>query len=204
MRVAFAFIVFVLLAITGCSAAKNPVTPKAAEKKTNRDGQQNNLAKDKGMNSSGRIPPSKDDAWTVAEGTFAGNPTYIRYRPNMAKHLGSADYPRRLTIIWKYKPGSAAEGLPSPDDLEKMHSFEKKISDALEKNSDAVITFIFTSNGQREWNFYIRDAQAVGRIINDTLEPGLPIEIQVEDDPGWSGFSEVLDSVEEKDEDKSK
>lgn len=141
------------------------------------------------------IQPSESDAWTISEGNQGGHPTQIRHRPNMAKHVGHPDYPRRLTITWDYESEPGANGLPSSKVLDEMHSFETTICDAFENNCDAVFVFAFTSNGNREWHFYIRDVEVVGDILNRTLKPGLPIDIAVEDDPEWSEFSSVLDMV---------
>ncbi len=138
-----------------------------------------------------------NDAWTVVEGKLDQTLTQIRYRPNAEKSIGNPQYPRRLTIIWEFEPNNIDGSLPYSDDLIQMQSFEVKLTDALEKDGVAIITFIYTASGQREWNFYIRDVEAASAIINKTIEPGLPLKISVEDDPSWSEYEHVLKMVKQ-------
>lgn len=144
------------------------------------------------------IPSAASDSWTVSEGSYAGQPTQIRHRSGLAAYVGHPDYPRRLTITWEYEAAEEFGALPSPQLLEQMHAFEEKLSDAFDENRDGIIAFIFTCNGTREWHFYIQDVEVIGDILNRTLETGLPISIEVEDDAEWSEFSDVLSMVSDR------
>lgn len=83
-----------------------------------------------------------------------------------------------------------------PNELQnaELGNFEDSVVDALDATELAILAFVFTCSGQREWHFYVSDIGAVGQAINEALagQPVLPIELTVEDDPEWSKFNSVL------------
>lgn len=151
------------------------------------------------------IPIADSDAWTLAEGKFREKPTLLRYRPNLKNFLGHSNYPRRLTIIWEYEEKEGRDGLPCDDQSDEMREFEDALIAVLDSDRIAILAFIFTHDGNREWNFYIGDVQVVGEKINEALadKPGLPISLEVEDDSEWTEMAKVLQDCEPSDESKS-
>ena len=148
------------------------------------------------------IPVADSDAWSIAEGNYSGCLTMIRFRPNLKNFLGHSSYPRRLSITWEYEKKDGSKGLPSNDQLDEMREFEDVLMKFLDPDGTAILAFVFTSNGFREWNFYIADAQVVGEKINEALldKPGLPISLEVVNDPDWSEMANVLASCKSKEE----
>jgi hypothetical protein len=140
---------------------------------------------------------ASNDAWTVVEGSSSGIHKEIRYRPNLVNYEEKTKFPKQLTIIWKYEPAKEAKGLPYSDDLDEMQDFETKLTDVFEKEGVALITHIFTSEGEREFNFYANDIEKIGGILNDELAPGLPIKISIGDGSGWDSYLEIIDMVSE-------
>jgi len=136
---------------------------------------------------------ANDDAWNVANGTNPDKPSVLRYRPALQKRVGDPAFGRHLTIIWPYGSDNSS-GMPNDQQNTALGDFEDIVVDVIDATKLAILTFVFTSPGQREWHFYVSDAGAVGEAINEALagQPVLPIELSVEDDPEWSEFQEVL------------
>lgn len=139
------------------------------------------------------IPSANDDAWITAEGNEKGKPSLLRFRPNLERCLADPGYPRRLTITWIFDSGNSS-GLPSSEQIDDMRAFEDAIIDALDPDRCGVLAFVFTGDGVRQWHFYIRNTQEVGKRINAALSgfPRLPIELSAEDDDDWSELQKVL------------
>lgn len=138
------------------------------------------------------IEAVNSDAWNIARGTNPENPTVLRFRPSLEAFLGDKNYPRRLEITWKFEAVDAT-GMPSETQSADMKSFEDLIIEALDPERIAVLAFVFTSAGSREWHFYLSDVSEVGIRINKALAnvPRLPIELNVEDDPNWDELRPV-------------
>jgi hypothetical protein len=139
-------------------------------------------------------PISADnDAWNVANGTNPDKPSVLRYRPNLQERIADPAYGSHLTIIWPYDSDNKS-GMPNDLQNIELGNFEDTVVDALDSSDLAILAFVFTCAGQREWHFYVSDVGAVGQAINEALagQPVLPIELTVEDDPEWSEYQEVL------------
>ena len=139
------------------------------------------------------VTPADSDAWNVAHGKDPEKPSILRYRPNLSGTVGDPSYSKRLTIIWPYG-GDNDSGMPNEEQSAALKKFEDTMIEALDATGLAILTFVFTSAGQREWHFYISDVDEVGHAVNEALvgQPVLPIELGVEEDPGWSVFRQVL------------
>jgi hypothetical protein len=132
------------------------------------------------------------DAWNIAKGKDPENPTVLRFRPSLEAFLGNEDYPRRLTIVWKFETADAS-GMPTDIQSADMKDFEDLLLEALDVDRIAILAFVFTSKGTREWHFYLSDVDEVGIRINKALAsvPKLPIQLNVEDDPNWDELRQV-------------
>ena len=144
------------------------------------------------------IPPADSDAWNLAEGASAGQPTLIRYRPSLAAYLGDSRYPRRLTITWTYDTN--ASGMPTHEESDRMRCLEYALDSALDPDRVAILAFVFTHAGERKWHYYVADIKTVGERINRALadQPQLPIALEVEDDPDWREMRMVLRGCKDK------
>lgn len=140
---------------------------------------------------------ASEDAWNIAEGQHDGYPAQIRYRPEINIEFLQSRFNNLLTITWEYELKEEDNYLPGPGDFDSMHNFETQLTDSLEENEAGVITFIFTSNGKRIFNYYVNDIDAVSDILNTRIEPGLPIQLSVEEDEEWLEFKNILELVGE-------
>lgn len=140
------------------------------------------------------------DEWTLAEGDIEGRPSVLRFRPSLSKVLGNPRLPRRLVVTWEYGDDGGT-GMPDPETSEDLEIFEDALHEALDGDRTAVLAFVFTHIGVREWHYYFSDIEAVGERINEALseQPDLPIEIKAFDDPDWNEMSAVLESVKDLD-----
>lgn len=136
-----------------------------------------------------------EDSWATANGSIDGRPSTVRYRPGLSSALGHPALPRRLLITWEYGDDGES-GLPS--DEAALHAFESALHDALDRDRTAVLAFVFTHLGVREWHYYVDDLDAVSDKINDALadQPDLPIWIKAFDDPEWTELASVLRRLE--------
>lgn len=142
------------------------------------------------------ISSANTDAWVLAEGQFQGKPSLLRFRPGLREYAGNPNYPRRLIVKWPYNEDDPS-GMPSSSQSDELGSFEDALVDALDTERLAILAFVFTHAGVREWHFYIGDASEVGKRINLALSdyPKLPISLQVENDSGWNEFLMVLNTA---------
>ena len=142
------------------------------------------------------IPSAETDAWNVAEGTDQGTPSLIRYRPNLQEYMGDNRYPRRLVIIWEFEKDNSS-GMPSNEQSDNMRALEDAVVGVFDHDKYAVLAFVFTKSGIREWHFYLNDVDEAGARINNALSelPKFPISIQVEDDENWDALREVFEIV---------
>jgi len=85
-------------------------------------------------------------------------------------------------------------GLPTDDQSEELKHFEDSLQMALDPDRVAILAFVFTSAGIREWNYYCGDMAQVGESINAALadSPDLPITLESRSDPEWSEMGQVL------------
>ncbi|HAV13243.1 MAG TPA: hypothetical protein DCX06_07115 [Opitutae bacterium] len=138
------------------------------------------------------IAAANSDAWNIAKGKNPEKPTVLRFRPSLEAFLGDEKYPKRLAIFWKFDAADYS-GMPTDSQSADMKEFEDILIEALDPDRLAVLAFVFTSSGTREWNFYLSDVSEVGVRINKALSavPKLPIELKVEDDPNWDELRQV-------------
>ncbi|WPJ96190.1 DUF695 domain-containing protein [Coraliomargarita algicola] len=139
-----------------------------------------------------KIAAANSDAWNIAKSKNPQQPTVLRYRPSLQKFLADENYPRKLTIIWKFAPADDS-GMPTDTQSADMKDFEELLLDVLDSDRLAILAFVYTTTGLREWNFYLSDTDEVALRINQALKsmPKLPIELHVQDDPDWEALRQV-------------
>ncbi|MDQ8195346.1 DUF695 domain-containing protein [Coraliomargarita sp. SDUM461004] len=140
-----------------------------------------------------KIVAANSDAWSIAKGKDPNNPSVLRFRPSLQHFLADANYPRRLTIVWTFEVTDSS-GMPSDTQSADMKVFEDRLLEALDPDLAAILAFVYTTRGTREWHFYLSDVNEVGIRINQALAsvPKLPIQLNVEDDPNWDELRQVF------------
>ena len=140
-----------------------------------------------------KLEAASTDAWNIAKGKNPEKPSVLRFRPSLEGFLGDENYPRRLMIVWQFEAADAT-GMPTDTQSADMKDFEDMLIHALDPDRLAVLAFVYTTGGTREWHFYLSDVSEVGIKINQALSniPQLPIELTVEDDPNWDELRQVF------------
>jgi len=84
--------------------------------------------------------------------------------------------------------------LPTDDQSEELKHFEDSLQMELDPDRVAILAFVFTSGGIREWNYYCGDMAQVAERINAALadSPNLPITLSSLSDADWSEMRKVL------------
>jgi hypothetical protein len=136
-----------------------------------------------------------EDTWATANGSIDGRLSTVRYRPGLSSALGHPALPRRLLITWEY--GDDGES-GQPSDETELHAFERTLHEALDRDRSAVLAFVFTHLGVREWHYYAGDLDLIDDKINEALadQPDLPISIKAFDDPQWTELAAVLRRIQ--------
>lgn len=106
-------------------------------------------------------------------------------------------YDKRVDITWAYGDGDTS-GMPDRATSEVM----EKVTDALQatfgKDPVAVMTGIYTGDGERNWVFYTTSLHIFQRKINEALADFdvLPLTFHAEEDPEWAEYSEMKEISE--------
>lgn len=77
------------------------------------------------------------DQWALAEGLHKGKPRVIRHREGLHGNPDLSGYPKLIRVVWTYPP--AANGMPSPDSSDQMHTFEGLLVAAVEPSLTAFL-----------------------------------------------------------------
>lgn len=99
-----------------------------------------------------------------------------------------------LTVIsWKYD-GSSNNGMPLPNDNQRMIKLEETIEDQIENDRVLRHAYSRTGNNLKELVYYIHSRDAFLEAFNKALatQPRYPIEISFYQDAKWEEFQRLL------------
>lgn len=76
-----------------------------------------------------------------------------------------------------------------------MEEVQERLTSEFDKDPVAVLTGVYTGDGERNWVFYTLSTHIFGKKLNQALEslPLLPLEIYAENDPDWAEYDEMCD-----------
>lgn len=100
----------------------------------------------------------------------------------------------RVEVTWRYD--GDASGMPDFETSSLMEQVQDALTDTFKKDPVAVLTGIFTGDGERNWIFYTLSTHIFGRKLNEALAsfPVLPLEIYCENDPSWEAYDEMAEA----------
>lgn len=109
--------------------------------------------------------------------------------------------PQRLHVRLRFGDGSGA-GFPDPTESATLLHAEEVVVDAFA--DDAVFVAVVTAPGFRDLIFYAADASRCGAALNrlDHDAVGYPLELDIDDDPGWSHYRALFTDVVPADADR--
>ena len=107
----------------------------------------------------------------------------------------------RIEVTWKYN--SDISGMPDFETSSLMEEVQTSIEDTFKKDPIAVLTGIYTGDGERNWIFYTLSTNIFGKKFNEALQSFelLPITIYAENDPEWNEYQEMKSLTEINSED---
>ena len=138
----------------------------------------------------------KDNWFSAAAESDNGAPIFINGRMDLEAFKNSGKFNERVEIYWNYKKGF--NEMPHDDEGKLMEEVLETLKKAMEKDKLAILTGVYTGNGERTLVFYTRTARVFGERLNETLAPFelLPIELYVEKDREWNEYNEMLEAQE--------
>ena len=110
--------------------------------------------------------------------------------------IATGKYNDRIEITWKYTPDK--NGMPDFKTSSLMEQVTDELNNAFAKDSAAVMTGIYTGDGERNWVFYTLNPKKFQYMLNDALKDFelLPITLYAEKDPEWNEYREMKDLSE--------
>ncbi|MFI3297140.1 MAG: DUF695 domain-containing protein [bacterium] len=129
---------------------------------------------------------------TMAE-TDNGMPMFIAGRDDINNFIESGKFKERVEIYWTYTPSH--NNMPSTEEGKLLEEVMNILQQVMEKDKLAILTGIYTGNGERTLVFYTRTSRVFGERLNEALinHPELPITLYVEIDPEWNEYHEMCE-----------
>ena len=138
--------------------------------------------------------------WTSPTESATGKLIMVTGRRGIEQAKESGQYNIRVEITWKYQ--GDASGMPDTPTSTIMEAVQDALQKVFTKDPVAILTGIYTGDGERNWIFYTTSIHIFEKKINQALAPFdlLPITIYTENDPEWLEYEEMKDASEIMDE----
>ncbi len=134
--------------------------------------------------------------WTSPTESETGALIMVTGRQGVEPVIATGKYNDRIEITWKYTPDK--NGMPDFKTSSLMEQVTDELNNAFAKDSAAVMTGIYTGDGERNWVFYTLNPKKFQYMLNDALKDFelLPITLYAEKDPEWNEYREMKDLSE--------
>lgn len=134
--------------------------------------------------------------WTSPTESETGALIMVTGRQGVEPVIATEKYNDRIEITWKYTPDK--NGMPDFKTSSLMEQVTDELNNAFAKDSAAVMTGIYTGDGERNWVFYTLNPKKFQYMLNDALKDFelLPITLYAEKDPEWNEYREMKDLSE--------
>jgi hypothetical protein len=113
------------------------------------------------------------DIWNVLKFALEDRPMIMRIRSDLESLSGHPEFGNRLRIVWEYECDNDI-GLPNNYDLSKINECDDLLGNALEADNHAILAYVSTCDGLRQWVFYISDIEESARRIDNVLPQDPP------------------------------
>ncbi len=132
-----------------------------------------------------------DDWWTAPAEGEDGKLILVTGRRAMDNVIATGVYRYRIEVTWPYE--SDDKGLPCYADSKIMEEITDALNGCFDLDPAAILTGIYTGDGQRNWVFYTRSLHIFQRKFNEVLAPfpPLPLNFEAEEDPDWQEYREM-------------
>lgn len=141
-----------------------------------------------------------DEWWTCPAEAENGKLIMVTGRRDMDEVIESGKYNFRVEITWKYEEDK--DGMPDVATSTLMEEVQDALQNDFMKDPIAVLTGIYTGNGERNWVFYTMNLRIFNRKFNEDLAAfeQLPLECYAEEDAEWAEYKEMREATEIEDE----
>lgn len=131
---------------------------------------------------------AKDRWWTYPAQAESGRTVIVTGHDGLDKEMESGKYIYRVDVSWKYD--ALPDGMPADTDAQLMEQATDAFHEALRRDKAAVLTGIYTGDGERDWVFYTKNLRIFSTLFNRALRDldQMPLEINAEEDPGWEEY----------------
>ena len=100
-----------------------------------------------------------DEWWTTPTESENGNRIIVTGRRGVENAIASGKFNDRIEITWKYD--SDKNGMPDFKTSSLMEAVTDALNAAFKKDQAAILTGIYTGDGERNWVFYTRNLKKV-------------------------------------------
>ncbi len=134
---------------------------------------------------------SQETWWTAPTESETGKLIMVTGRKDVEKFRSNPKFKIRIEVTWKYTP--LPDGMPDKATSEEMERVQEALVACFAKDPVAVLTGIYTGDGERNWIFYSLSTNIFGRKLNEALAefPILPLTIYCENDADWAEYDEM-------------
>lgn len=129
--------------------------------------------------------------WSVPAEAENGHLIIVTGRSDVDKFRNNPRFSIRVEVAWKYGgDGMPADNSEAADVLEGADEGFRRV---LQADPVAVLTGIFTGDGERTWVFYTLSTHIFQKKLNEALAelPLLDLKITAENDPDWEAYDEM-------------
>ncbi len=133
--------------------------------------------------------------WTApAQSHNNDNTIIVTGRRDMDHIISLGKFNFRIEISWKYSPDE--HGMPLLKESQLMEQVTDAILNAFNSDPVAILTGIYTGDGERTLSIYTRSLHIFQRKINDILAPfpTIPISFTAFNDPDWEEYREMRET----------
>lgn len=136
------------------------------------------------------------DWWTSPTESENGNIIMVTGRRDVDEFRRNPKFRIRVEVTFKYE--GDASGMPDESTARIMEEVHDALECEFDKDPVAVLTGIYTGDGERNWVFYTLSTHIFGKKLNQALAdmPLLPITIYTENDPDWNEYAEMKELSE--------
>ncbi|MBR1551169.1 MAG: DUF695 domain-containing protein [Muribaculaceae bacterium] len=129
--------------------------------------------------------------WTAPAEADNGRVILVTGRRDMENVIQTRKFIYRVEVTWPYE--ADAKGLPDRRAAQLMGDVHDALAAVFDADPVAVMTGVYTGDGERNWVFYARSLHLFQKKLNEALAPFdvLPLQFHAEEDPEWAEYREM-------------
>jgi len=139
--------------------------------------------------------------WTAPAESDSGKLILVTGRDDMQDVIATGVYRYRMTVTMRYQGDD--KGLPLPAEARTLGEVTDALNECFDRDPVAVLTGIYTGDGERNWVFYLRSLHIFQRKFNEALAgiPALKLEFDADEDPEWLEYQQMCEARVDTDKD---